>query len=72
MIENANHWRKDDTLREDKTRTRQPWIMGNLILLRNLVLHFFTKNRGEHHDWLPSWIETNQEDRPGVFAMVTT
>jgi predicted transposase YbfD/YdcC len=71
VIENGNHWRKDATLREDQTRTRDPWIMSNLIMLRNLVLHFFEQHRGDQHPWLPSWIEINQEDRASVFALVT-
>ena len=71
VIENGNHWRKDATLREDQTKTRDPWIMSNLIMLRNLVLHFFEQHRGDQHPWLPSWIEINQEDRASVFALVT-
>ena len=37
-VEIRNHWRKDACLFEDKTRSRKPHIVGNLILLRNLVL----------------------------------
>jgi hypothetical protein len=70
MVENANHWRKDATLREDATRTRNPRIMANLILLRNLVLHYYEPHR-ENFTWLPIWIEHNQANPQSVFTRVT-
>ena len=40
-VEIRNHWRKDACLFEDKTRSRKSQIVGNQILLRNLVLFFY-------------------------------
>jgi predicted transposase YbfD/YdcC len=56
-VEIRNHWRKDACLFEDKTRSRKPNIVGNLILLRNLVLFFFTEHRDTYGS-LPAFVET--------------
>jgi predicted transposase YbfD/YdcC len=56
-VEIRNHWRKDACLFEDKTRSRKPNIVGNLILLRNLVLFFFAEHR-ETYGSLPAFVET--------------
>ena len=56
-VEIRNHWRKDACLFEDKTRSRKPCIVGNLILLRNLVLFFFTEHRDTYGS-LPAFVET--------------
>lgn len=37
-VEIRNHWRKDALLLEDKTRSRNPNMVGALILLRNALL----------------------------------
>ena len=37
-VENRLHWRKDALLLEDKTRSRDPNIVGALMLLRNAIL----------------------------------
>lgn len=55
-VENRNHWRKDACLLEDKTRSKNPHIVANLILLRNalykIFLHFNPDNSG-----LPAIVE---------------
>ena len=56
-VEIRNHWRKDACLFEDKTRSRNPHLVGNLILLRNLVLFFFAQHR-ETYRSLPAFVET--------------
>jgi hypothetical protein len=56
-VEIRNHWRKDACLFEDKTRSRKPSIVGNLILLRNLVLFFFAEHR-DTYGCLPAFVET--------------
>jgi predicted transposase YbfD/YdcC len=56
-VEIRNHWRKDACLFEDKTRSRKPNIVGNLILLRNLVLFFFAEH-GDTYGSLPAFVET--------------
>jgi hypothetical protein len=56
-VEIRNHWRKDACLFEDKTRSRKPNIVGDLILLRNLALFFFAEH-GETYGCLPAFVET--------------
>lgn len=51
-----NHWRKDACLLEDKTRSRNPNLVANLMLLRNLVLHFYSLNASSNQS-LPDFIE---------------
>lgn len=40
-VEIRNHWKKDAILLEDKTRSRNPNIVGCLILLRAALLRVF-------------------------------
>lgn len=56
-IEIRNHWRKDACLFEDKTRSRNANLVGCLMLLRNLVLHFFIQHQ-ETYQTLPAFVET--------------
>lgn len=51
-VENRNHWRRDATLGEDRTRLRHPRALANLALLRNLTLHLLSQNSDP--DWLPA------------------
>ncbi len=67
----SQHWRKDATLNEDHTRTRNAKIMGNLIQLRNLVLHYYHHHGEAHAEWLPIWVEQNQADIRNAFTLVT-
>jgi predicted transposase YbfD/YdcC len=56
-VENRNHWRKDACLFEDKTRSRNPNIVGSLILLRNALLRVFDSQQ-DTYDSLPSLVES--------------
>jgi predicted transposase YbfD/YdcC len=60
-IEIRNHWRKDACLFEDKTRSRNPNIVGSLMLLRNATLSLFFDNQ-ENYGSLPAFIETIASD----------
>ena len=51
-----NHWRKDAILFEDKTRSRNRNIVGNLAVLRNLVLLRFIQHQ-ETYGSLPAFVE---------------
>ncbi len=51
-----NHWRKDACLFEDKTRSRNPNLVANLMLIRNLVLHFYARHGGSYPS-LPAFVE---------------
>ena len=68
-VEIRNHWRKDACLFEDKTRSRNPQIVASLILLRNLVLHYFIEHQ-ETYGSLPAFIETVSSDSKLAFALI--
>jgi predicted transposase YbfD/YdcC len=55
-VENRNHWRKDACWLEDKTRSRNPNIVGSLILLRNALLLIYSVHR-ETYGSLPAFTE---------------
>jgi len=38
-VEIRNHWRRDAQMGEDASRSRNPTLLANLALLRNLLLH---------------------------------
>ncbi len=37
-VENRNHWRRDALMGEDRSRSRNPRLLANLALLRNVLL----------------------------------
>ena len=51
-VENRNHWRRDASLGEDRTRLRQGRALMNLALLRSANLRLLSCESGE--DWLPA------------------
>lgn len=55
-VENRNHWRKDACWLEDATRSRNPNIVGALILLRNALLLIYDAHRHSHGS-LPAFTE---------------
>ncbi len=55
-VENRNHWRKDACWLEDGTRSRNPNIVGALILLRNALLMIYDVHR-ETYGSLPAFTE---------------
>jgi predicted transposase YbfD/YdcC len=54
-VENRNHWRRDATLGEDRTRLHQGRALINLALLRSVNLRLLTSEPDE--DWLPAKTE---------------
>ena len=60
-IESRLHWRKDAILLEDKTRCRHRQVVTNLMLLRNLAIHFYEHTRGPN-ERMPAWVNQNQRD----------
>jgi predicted transposase YbfD/YdcC len=68
-IESRLHWRKDAILREDDTRCRDPKTVSNLMLLRNLVIHFYEHTqKGEN---LPAWVQVNQRSNRQLCRWMT-
>jgi predicted transposase YbfD/YdcC len=51
-VENRNHWRRDASLGEDRTRLRNPRALANLALLRGANLRLLSAEGAE--DWLPA------------------
>ena len=37
-VENRNHWRRDALLGEDRSRSRNPKLLANVALIRNVLL----------------------------------
>lgn len=37
-VENRNHWRRDALMGEDRSRSRNPRLLANLALIRNVLL----------------------------------
>ena len=58
-VESKLHWRKDAILFEDRTRCRHPRVVVNLMLMRNLVIHFYEHTHGEG-ERMPAWVNQNQ------------
>lgn len=54
-VENRNHWRRDATLGEDRTRLGNARALMNLALLRSVNLRLLAASGGE--DWLPAQTE---------------
>ena len=54
-VENRNHWRRDATLGEDRTRLHQSRALMNLALLRSVHLRLLASEPDE--DWLPAKTE---------------
>ena len=63
-----NHWRKDACLLEDKTRSRNPNVVGTFALLRNILLFFF--NEQQAHPTLPGFVEDAVTSPSTVYAMI--
>ena len=51
-VENRNHWRRDASLGEDRTRLHHGRALMNLALLRSVNLRLLSGD--EDNDWLPA------------------
>lgn len=51
-VENRNHWRRDASLGEDRTRLHHPTALINLALLRSVALRLAGMDGRE--EWLPA------------------
>jgi hypothetical protein len=65
-VENRNHWRKDACWGEDRTRSRNPNVLGALALLRNALLAIVADHLDTYGS-MPTFFEACQE-RP-AFAL---
>jgi predicted transposase YbfD/YdcC len=67
-IEIRNHWKKDAILLEDKTRSRNPTLVGTLAMLRNILL--FMHKEQDEHTTLPGFVEATAADKNKAFSML--
>lgn len=67
-VEIRNHWKKDAILLEDKTRSRNPTLVGTLAMLRNILL--FTHKEQDKHKTLPGFVEAIAANRNNAFSML--
>lgn len=44
-VENRNHWRRDALMGEDRSRSRNPRLLANLALLRNVLLAVLERSK---------------------------
>lgn len=69
-VEIRNHWLKDAVLQEDKTRSRNPTLVGSLILLRAALLRlWFNEAAGRP---LPAVVEAIRQNRRLAFRLLTS
>ena len=61
-VEIRNHWRRDATLGEDRSRSRNAHLLANLALLRNVLLGVLARHFPERP--LPE-IREHLHSRPG-------
>ncbi len=67
-VEIRNHWRKDAILLEDKTRSRNPTMVGALAMMRNVLL--FKYRDQDEHPTLPGFVEDIAANKNKAFSMV--
>ena len=67
-VEIRNHWRKDAILLEDKTRSRNPTLVGALAMLRNILLFMYKEQ--DLHATLPGFVEDIAADKGNAFSML--
>ena len=67
-VEIRNHWKKDAILLEDKTRSRNPTLVGTLAMLRNILL--FTHKEQDKHKTLPGFVEAIAANGNNAFSML--
>ena len=69
-VENRNHWRKDACLFEDKIRSRNPNIVGALILMRNALLLLYLHEQ-EKYGPRPAFTEPMAANSWLAFAAIS-
>jgi len=69
-VENRNHWRKDAIWLEDKTRSRNYNLVGNLAVIRNALLAIVAEHR-ECYGSLPAFTEALQANQSEAYRLVT-
>jgi len=73
-VENRNHWSRDAIWLEDKTRSRNFNLVGNLAVIRNALLSIVTIPREprEHYGSLPAFTEALRANESEAYRLITT
>jgi hypothetical protein len=69
-VENRNHWRRDASLGEDRTRLNNPRALINLALLRGANLRLLSADGAD--DWLPAKKERLAANPASALAILRT
>ena len=69
-VENRNHWRRDALMGEDRSRSRNPKLLANLALIRNVLLSILPTS--EHGSSLPQTRELLQRNAGQCLAVLNT
>lgn len=67
-VENRNHWRRDASLGEDRTRLRNGHALINLALLRSLNLRLLSGDGSD--EWLPAKKESLAANPASALALI--
>lgn len=70
-VENRNHWSRDAIWLEDKTRSRNFNLVGNLAVIRNALLSIVAENR-EPYGSLPAFTEALRANESEAYRLITT
>lgn len=68
-VENRNHWRKDACWGEDRTRSRNPNIVGALALLRNALLALVADHL-ENYGSMPAFFDACQHQTSFALRLI--
>jgi len=68
-IESRNHNRRDCTLLEDKTRSKNPNLVANLAVLRSVLLLINSRTESQN---LAELVDNLRDSKCTVFRMVTS
>jgi hypothetical protein len=68
-VENRNHWRKDACWGEDRTRSRNPNVVGALALLRNALLAIVADHLDTYGS-MPAFFEACQDNPSFVLQLI--
>lgn len=69
-VENRNHWRRDALMGEDRSRSRNPTLLANLALIRNLLLTVLPSP--EDGQSIPQTRETLQRNTGQCLKLLST
>lgn len=67
-VEVRNHWRRDALMGEDRSRSRKPWLLANLALMRSALLALLSEHLQSRS--LPELRESLQSSPSRSYALL--